>query len=266
VGGVGGMVRGEQTIAPERRRERMLLHLSVRDRAAVGDLGALLGVSDVTVRKDLDALEAQGMLTRVHGGAMISGRGRLELQFAARQREQLEEKQRIATAAARMIESGQRIFLDASTTALQVARLIKDREDLIVVTNGLYTALELNFSPGVTTVVVGGTLRPRSSSLVGHHTTELLLRLRPQLGFFGARGLTARDGLMESDLDEAELKQRMVSACGTVVGIVDASKFGGRAFDAFALPHEIDRIITGADAPPPIVEALRAQEIIVDLV
>jgi DeoR/GlpR family transcriptional regulator of sugar metabolism len=265
VRGVDEMVRGEQTIAPERRREQILLHLSVRDRAAVGDLGALLSVSDVTVRKDLDALEAQGMLTRVHGGAMISGRGRLELQFAARQREQLEEKQRIAAAAARLIESGQRIFLDASTTALQVARLIKDREDLIVVTNGLYTALELNFSPGITTVVVGGTLRPRSSSLVGHHTTELLLRLRPHVGFFGARGLTAQDGLMESDLDEAELK-RMVVACSTVIGIVDASKFGRRAFDAFALPHEIDRIITGAEAPTPIVEALRAQEIIVDLV
>lgn len=260
------MVRSEQTIAPERRREQLLLHLSVRDRSAVGELSTLLHVSDVTIRKDLDALEAQGMLTRVHGGAMISGRGRLELQFAAREREQLEEKQRIAIAAAQLIESGQRIFLDASTTALQVARMLKDREDLIVVTNGLYTALELNFSPGITTVVVGGTLRPRSSSLVGHHTTELLLRLRPQLGFFGARGVTAEDGLMETDLDEAELKQRMVAACGTVVGIVDASKFGGRAFDAFALPHEINRIITGTDAPLPVVEALRTQGITVDLV
>ena len=151
----------------KRRRDQILAYLSARDRTSVGDLSQVLGVSEVTVRKDLDQLEAQGVLTRVHGGAVVSGRGRLERYFAAREQEHLEEKRRIAQAAAALVQSGQRIFLDASTTALQVARLIKDREDLVVVTNGLYTALELNFCAGITTIVVGGTMRHRSSSLVG---------------------------------------------------------------------------------------------------
>src|ERR687886_3030570 len=152
----------DQGMSAERRRDQILAYLSVRDRTPVSELSQMLGVSEVTVRKDLDLLEAQGVLTRIHGGAVVSGRGRLELFFATREQQHLEEKRRIARAAAALIQSGQRIFLDASTTALQVARLIKDRENLTVVTNGLYTALELNFSPGITTIVVGGTLRHRS--------------------------------------------------------------------------------------------------------
>ena len=140
----------DQGMPPERWREQILTYLTAHDRTSVGELSDRLGVSEVTVRKDLDQLEAQGMLTRFHGGAIVSGRGRLERYFAAREQEHLDEKRRIAGAAATLIQSGQRIFLDASTTALQIARLIKDREDLCVVTNGLYTALELNFSTEIT--------------------------------------------------------------------------------------------------------------------
>lgn len=256
----------EHTISPERRRDQILAYLSARDRTSVGELSQMLGVSEVTVRKDLDMLEAQGLLTRVHGGAVVSGRGRLELFFANREQEHLDEKRRIAQAAAALITSGARIFLDASTTALQVARLIKDREDVVVVTNGLYTALELNFCTGITTVVVGGTMRRRSSSLVGSLNINSLQRLRVDLGLFGARGVTVRDGLMEGDIDEAQLKQQLVSASNQVIGIVDHSKFGTMGFSAFALPHEITRIITDSDAPPEAVAGLRDQGVEIELV
>ena len=124
---------------------------------------------------------------------------------------------RIALAASELIRSGQSIFLDASTTAFQIARLIKDREELTVVTNGLYTALELSFCPGITVVVVGGVVRQRSSSLVGGLNQDLLGRLRVDSGFFGARGVTARDGLTETDLDEA---RKLINA---LAGLVTAA-------------------------------------------
>src|SRR3954453_4530589 len=244
------MSQTDQGMSPERRRDQILAYLSTRDRTSVSELSQILEVSEVTVRKDLDVLESQGVLTRVHGGAIVSGRGRLELYFSAREQEHLEEKRRIAHAAAAFIQSGQRIFLDASTTALQVARLIKDREDLVVVTNGIYTALELNFCEGITTIVVGGTMRRRSSSLVGSLNHNTLQRLRVDSGFFGARGVTPRDGLMESELDEAQMKKQLVSASGLVVGIVDSSKFGTMSFSAFALPHEIGTIITDTGVAP----------------
>lgn len=253
-------------LAPEERRDQILARLSANDQTSVSDLSRLLGVSEVTIRKDLDVLESQGLLTRIHGGAVVSGRGRLERYFAAREQEQLDEKRRIAQAAAALIQPQQSIFLDASTTALQIARLIKNREDLTVVTNGLYTALELSFSVGITVVVIGGIVRRRSSSLVGGVSDDLLQRSRVDIGFFGARGVTARDGLTETDLGEASLKQRMVKQAALVVGIVDSTKFGATYLSAYALPHEIDRIITDVNAPAEIVEELRERKIIVDLV
>lgn len=256
----------DENLSTDERRDQILTYLSKHDRGYVADLSQLLGVSEVTVRKDLDFLEAQGLLTRIHGGALASGRGRLELDFGAREQQNLEEKRRIAQAAAALIQSGQRIFLDASTTALQVARLIKDRKDLIVVTNGLYTALELVFCEGITTMVLGGTVRPRSSSLVGSLNTDLLRRIRVDLGIFGAYSVTAQDGLMETDLDEATLKQSVVKVSSKVVGIADSSKFGITSFSVFALPEEIDLLITDTNAPPEMVESLRAQDVQVALV
>lgn len=260
------MAQLDHNSSPDRRREQILELLNTRERATVGELSQVLGVSEVTVRKDLDALEAQGLLLRIHGGAMASGRGRLELHFATREQQNREEKRRIAQAAAAMVRSGARIFLDGSTTSLHVARLLKDREDLTVVTNGLYTALELNFSAGITTIVVGGTMRHRSSSLVGSLSADLLRRMRVEIGFFGARALTGRDGLMEADLEEAQLKQRLVQASSRVVGIVDSSKFGATGFSIFALPSELHRLITDTGAPQAIVAELQAQDVTVDLV
>ena len=252
--------------SPEARREQILARLSEQDRTSVSELSQALGVSEVTVRKDLDQLEVQGMITRVHGGAVFSGRGRLELYFNAREQIKHEEKRRIAVAAASLVASGQTIFLDASTTAFQLARLIKDRHNLAVVTNGLYTALELTFVPDIRVIVVGGVVRRRSSSLVGGLSYDLLRRLHVDIGFFGARGVTAHTGLTEADLDEAQLKQHMVEASSSVVGIMDSTKFGESHLSTFALPSEIDRIISDSAAPDAIVEQLRALGITVDLV
>lgn len=260
------MTASQLPYSTEQRRDTILAHLGQHGRGAVNELSQLLGVTEVTVRKDLEYLEAQGLVTRIHGGALLSGRGRLERRFAAREKENLEHKRRIAQAAAAHIQSGQRVFLDASTTALQVARLIHDREDLVVVTNGLYTALELSFSEGITTIVIGGTVRRRSNSLVGNLNDDLTQRLRVDIGFFGARGVTAGDGLMESDLDEAQLKQRMVKASTAVVGLADASKFGSKFFSVFALPGEVHRLITDIRAPAGITSALKDQGVQVDSV
>ena len=165
-------------------------YLSTRRRPGLGEVRGIPRHRGQRVRSpSLTEASHHGRRVRAAG---CRGRGRLELYFAAREQEHLEEKRRIAQAAAALIQSGQSIFLDASTTALQVARLIKDREDLVVVTNGLYTAIELNFCAGITTIVVGGTMRRRSSSLVGSLNYNSLQRLRVDLGLFGARGVTAR--------------------------------------------------------------------------
>lgn len=260
------MTHNSRESSPDERRDLILRVLHDQDQTSVSELSQRLGVSEVTVRKDLSQLEAQGLLTRVHGGAVASGLGRFELHFAERRQINSEEKRKIAERAAAMVQSEQSIFLDASTTAFHIARLIKDRQQLTVITNGLYTALELTFATGITVIVVGGAMRHRSSSLVGAFDQNMLQRWRVDIGFFGARGATAQDGLTESDAQEAYLKQQMAQSARRVVGVVDSSKFGAVSLYAFALPHEIDQIITDAHVAPEIVAEFQGREIVIDVV
>ena len=137
------------------RRQRIIEELHQQDEVSVTGLSERMRVSDVTIRKDLQQLEYQGYLTRVRGGAVFSGRGQLELRFAARQQICLDEKRRIAMRAVEYVRPGSTIFLDGSSTVFQMTRLLRDMRGLTVVTNELYAALELSFAVDVTTIVVG---------------------------------------------------------------------------------------------------------------
>ena len=136
-------------------------------------------------------MEEQGYLTRVRGRGGCFGRGQLELRFAARQQLDLDDKRRIAQRCVELIKPGCTIFLDGSTTAFQMTRLLRDMQNLTVVTTGLYAALELSFAPDVTTIVAG-ILRRRTSSLVDTLSPKLLRRLHVDLAFLSCRGLFVR--------------------------------------------------------------------------
>ena len=237
-------------LSSEARRDLIIDELRRQDEVTVSRLSELLGVSDVTIRKDLQQLEDQGYLTRVRGGAVFSGRGQLELRFAARQQLALDEKRRLATRAAQFVNPGATVFLDGSTTVFQMTRLLRNIQGLTVVTNGLYAALELSFAPEITTIVVGGTLRKQSSSLVDLLTPELLRRLHVDVAFVSCRGFTVEHGLMESDLREAQIKRAMGQAAQRVVALVDNSKLGHVYIASSLLPEEIDTLLVdeGMDA------------------
>jgi DeoR/GlpR family transcriptional regulator of sugar metabolism len=253
-------------ISAEARRERIIQELRQQDEVTVSDLSERLGVSDVTIRKDLQQLEDQGYLTRVRGGAVFSGRGQLELRFAARQQISLEDKRRIAERAAQYIRPGATIFLDGSSTVFQMTRLLRHVQGLTVVTNGLYAALELSFAPDITTIVVGGILRKQSSSLVDLLTPELLRRLHVDVAFLSCRGFTLEHGLMESDLREAQLKRAMAKAAQQVVALVDHSKFGHVYIASSVLPDELDRLLIDDGAPAEARAALAAAGVTVEVI
>ena len=164
--------------------------LEEQGRVSVSDLSERFGVSAVTIRNDLASLEHQGRLLRTHGGAVPRPSPGLEPPaFALRKELHVAEKERIGREAAALVRDGDAIALDASTTAWQVARHLKDRRELTVVTNGLFIALEFVESPGVTVVMPGGSLRAASASLVGDEGLCILDRYHVQKGFFGADGL-----------------------------------------------------------------------------
>ena len=253
------------SISSEKRRDLIIEALREQDSVTVTDLSKRLGVTEVTTRKDLQLLEEQGYLTRVRGGAVMSGRGQLELRFAARQQLHLDAKRRIAASAVRLIEPGQTIFLDGSSTVFQMTRLLRDQQNLTVITNGLYAALELSFAPAITTIVVGGILRRRTSSLVDVLSPNLLRRLHVDIAFLSCRGYTLANGMMESDLREAQLKRSMAMAAQRSVALVDHDKFEQPYTASSLLPEEIGLLISDTSLAERHKEEIIAAGIELDL-
>lgn len=251
----------------QERLEQILDLLQDQGRVSVSELSDRFDVSAVTIRNDLATLNQQGRLVRTHGGAVLRNNQATDLPaFTLRKELQSSEKERIGRAAAALVRDGDAIALDASTTAWQVARHLKDRRELTVVTNGLFIALEFVDSPGVTVVMPGGTLRAASASLVGDEGACILELYHVQKGFFSAGGFTLEEGLTDTSQYEVELKQRMVERSKDVIALVDSSKWGQVTFASLASVDQLDRVLTDGAAPPEMVAALRQRGIDVVLV
>jgi len=251
----------------QERLDQIVALLQAQGRVSVADLSDRFQVSAVTIRNDLATLEQQGRLVRTHGGAVIRTDPPADLPaFALRKDLHLAEKERIGRAAAALVRDGDAIALDASTTAWQIARHLKDRRELTIVTNGLFIALEFVDSPAVTVVMPGGSLRAASASLVGEQGACILDGYHLQRGFFGAGGFTLEEGLTDTSQYEVALKQRMVRRSKEVIAVVDSSKWGQVTFAPLASTAQLDYVITDAAAPPDMVAALREQGIQVTLV
>ena len=245
----------------QERREQIITLLDQVGRVSVTDLSERFGVSQATIRTDLDALAAQGLLARTHGGAIASNRSDLELSFDVRRRLHSTQKHRIGAAAASMVEDGEAIALDASTTALALATQIKGRRELTVITNGIFIALALLDAPGVTVLMPGGFLRRDSVSLVGVESHDLIKQFNFQKGFFGAKGITPEEGLTDVNSAEVAIKRDWVANAKQVIAIVDSSKWGRVGFASFASIDQVDCVITDKDAPPDMVATLRDADV-----
>lgn len=251
----------------QERLDQVLVVLRDQGRVSVSELCERFGVSAVTIRNDLTTLEQEGRLLRTHGGAMLKPDLSTEpLAFTLRKDLHQSEKEQIGRAAAALVRDGESIALDASTTAWQIARHLKNRQELTVVTNGLFVALEFLTSPGVTVVMPGGSLRAASASLVGDQGACILDRYHVQKGFFGAGGFTLEEGLTDTNQYEVELKQRMVERSKEVIAVVDSSKWGQVTFAALASVDQLDRVIADDGAPADMVAALWERDVEVILV
>jgi len=248
----------------EERQEQIIALLEQEGRVSVADLSKRFDLSQVTIRTDLDALAAQGLLVRTHGGAIAADRTDLELSFDVRRRLYSTQKQRIGTAAAALVEDGEAIALDASTTALAVATQIKGRHELTVITNGIFIALALLDAQSITVLMPGGFLRRDSVSLVGTEGNDFIKGFNIQKGFFGAKGLTLEEGLSDVNNAEVAVKRDLVTHAKQVIAVVDSSKWGRVGFVSFASIDQVDCVITDKGAPPDMVAVL--QEAGVDVI
>jgi DeoR/GlpR family transcriptional regulator of sugar metabolism len=247
-----------RNLSQSERMEHVLRLLDTRDYVQVAELSQKFAVSEVTVRSDLTELARQGLVARIRGGVRALQQGQSEVGFDLRLRLEVERKRAIARAAAAMVNEGEAVAVDASTTGYYLALELRTKRELVVVTNGLLVATALADAPGITVLVTGGMLRLSAMSLVGDLGADVLRTTRINKGFLGARGLSLSRGLMDLNPDEVRIKQEMADACEEVYGIFDGTKWHRSALLAFVQVEELAGIITDSSAPTAEVEAWRA--------
>jgi DeoR/GlpR family transcriptional regulator of sugar metabolism len=247
-----------RNLSQSERLRHVLLLLETRDYVPVTELSEAFAVSEVTVRSDLTVLAKQGLVARIRGGVRAIQQGQSEVGFDLRLRLEVEGKRAVARAAAAMVDEGEAVAIDASTTGYYLALELRAKRELVVVTNGLLVATALADAPGITVLVTGGVLRLSAMSLVGDLGTDVLRTTRINKGFLGARGLSLERGLMDLNPDEVRIKQEMADACEQVFGIFDGTKWHRSALLAFVATEDLAGIVTDSSAPSAEVGAWRA--------
>jgi DeoR family transcriptional regulator of aga operon len=253
---------GEEAVPAILRRQRMAELIARRGFVRVAELSNLFGVSGVTVRSDLAALDESDDIRRVHGGAVPRElRGR-ESSFEESLEASAQDKQAIGRLAASLVDSGQSILLDVGTTTLAVAQALKERsdlEDVVIITNGLHIALELESEiPRFTVIVTGGALRPLQHSLVQPLARAVLDQVHADVAIVGCNGVDVAHGVTNVNLPEAEVKQLMVAAAERVIVVAVASKLGRVSLGTIAPLDRVDVIVTNDGADPTLVTDLSA--------
>lgn len=243
-----------KNVQANQRRTLIMNQLLMNEYASVQELSRLLNVSVVTVRSDLAALKKSGLIERTHGGARMLDKELLgEIGFQVRASMHQDQKKRIGAKAVELINDGDAIILDSSTTCFHLARNLKFMHDLKIVTNGLNTAQEL-IKQVHTTILIGGMLNEKTYGSVGRLGRNTLSEVRVQKAFFGARGVTLRDGLTDANLLEVELKKAMVEISDQVYVLVDSSKFNVVGFSSFASIDHVTAIVTDDGIDPVVRE------------
>jgi len=227
----------------EERRSTILEILAQHHRILVAEMSRRLGTSHVTIRKDLEVLERRGLLHRVHGGAIAANPSVLDLALTEKERMHTREKERIARAAAKLIEEGDVIILDSGSTTMAIARLLKVRKGITIITNAINIASELAASDNEI-ILTGGTLREKSFSLVGPLSEGSIARLTADKLFLGVDGISFECGYTTPNLLEADINRLMLRAATQVIVTADSSKFGRKSLGVIAGLSAGHKIIT----------------------
>lgn len=239
------------------RRHLTLETVSERGDVSVADLSDLTGVSEMTVRRDLEALEREGLLRRVHGGAMSAVSRSYEPPFALRRGEHTEAKARIGALAASLLSNGDTAVIDVGTTTLELARALKGNGGLTLLTPSLRVVDELAGNAEVRLIVTGGTVRPGELSLVGDLAERAFEALHCDTVFLGVGGVDARAGLTEFNLDDTRVKRAALATARRCVVLADASKLGKVAFARICTLERVDVLVTDSGASEAALEPIR---------
>jgi ribose transport system substrate-binding protein len=244
------------------RRQTILALLRESGTLDVDAVAARLNVSPNTIRNDFNALAAEGLLQRVRGGAALPSYGAnpdfYSDAFQHRLQLNVEGKSVIGRWAAELVEDGDSILFDASTSAYMLAGYLQDRKNLTVVTNGVETARRLARNPTNSVLLLGGLLRSDGVPVTAIFADQTLRDLRIKTAFVSAAGVSREGGLTEGDIREAQIKSQMLDAADQVIAIIDSSKFGRPGLASFARLEQVHHVYTDSGISAEALEQLRA--------
>ncbi len=227
------------------RRSRIEEIITENKSVLVTDLAKQFDVTPETIRGDLLKLEKQGVLVRTYGGATLCGSSGSELSYKDRDVVNAEAKQKIGERAAEMIKNGETIFLDASTSSLWLARNIKNKKGLTVITNAVNIVLELEECDNIRIICTGGRLNTRNMSYVGRFAERMIKEnLVANKFFFSCKGVTISRGMTDASEDEAEIKRAMMESSDSAIFLCDRSKLGKKGIPVISAIDKIDTFIT----------------------
>jgi DeoR family transcriptional regulator, fructose operon transcriptional repressor len=236
------------------RRRKIVDILVSNDRAQVGDLAARFGVSESTIRRDLQLLSENGAVERTHGGVLPPSR--FEPSFGQKETEHRAQKRAIARAAAELVPTGHTVFLDGGTTTFELARILRARTDITIASNSIPIAVELANHPRL--ILTGGSVKESTLALVGPIAERSIEEMHVDIAFIGMNGVSAAAGFTTPTWEEAATKSRMIRASRAAVVVADGSKLGFATFAHVARLDEVDLLITDEAAAYSEIEALRA--------
>jgi DeoR family transcriptional regulator of aga operon len=243
-------------------RRRMITELvASRGSLRVTELSNILGVSEVTIRNDLELLAHEGLLVRDHGGAIACTHTSLSTAFEHRARLSLDAKQRIAQEAASLVQPGDTIMLDAGSTLMEMAKRLPNISPLTVITNALNVAIQVGSLPDVHVVLAGGSLSTETIGTVGPLAESALGDLLADKLFLGTHAFEIENGLSDLSIEVARVKRTMISSAKQVILLADSGKFPPRALARVAPLSAVHCIITDTGFPEEIAQQLMDQNI-----
>ena len=226
------------------RRNRILEKLQKDKRVVVSELSRLYQVSEETIRRDLEKLENDGLVIKSYGGAVLNEHSIFDLPFNIRKNQMIVEKQRIASMIADMVRDGEAIMLDASSTAVYIAKGLKDKKNLTLITNSMEIVIELLDMSDWRVLSTGGVSREGSFALVGTQTNRMLQSYHADKAIISCKGLDMAAGLTDSDELLADNKRTMLENAKERILAIDSSKFGATAFMTVGRLKDITTIVT----------------------
>jgi DeoR family transcriptional regulator of aga operon len=252
--------------ANQKRRDSIARLVRKTGFVRTSELSGRFGVSTVTIRQDIDALSAEGLVQRTYGGAVSQIEGVEDTAFDLRAAANNDAKVRIGEAAARSIRPGETVLLDSGTTTIEIARHLPENSDITVVTPALNIALEAGRRSGVEVLVCGGRLNPRTLSTTAHEIARSFSEIFADRLFLATYGIDVEKGLAERSLEIAETKRALIRAAREITLVCDSSKFASAGPILISPLSVVGRVITDGKIPPAALKWLRSAKIDVELV